>query len=205
MANRANFVTLMRIIGAIPLFFLIMLSPYNHQIKLAALGWLIFVALTDFFDGWLARSRYGQITDLGKELDPLADKLLVAAIYIPLIHVLETALLPILTFIMIFRDTTVSWLRSVAAHHNLTISARSSGKLRTICSYTLGFVLVARIKVNSPSAAWWLTDWTVDLPHWLLGILIALLAGVTLYSLYDYLSAAPFLRRLIRSPNFKKM
>lgn len=204
MANRANFVTLMRVLGAIPLFFLILLAPYSHRVKLAALVWLAVVALTDFLDGWLARSRYGQVTDLGRELDPLADKLLVAAIYIPLIHVLETSLLPILTFIMIFRDSTITWLRSMAAHLRLSISARPSGKLRTVCSYTLGFVLLTRIKVSA-TPAWWLTDWTVDLPHWLLGILIALLAGVTLYSLYDYLSAAPYLRQLIRSPNFKKM
>ncbi|MDD5109588.1 MAG: CDP-alcohol phosphatidyltransferase family protein [Patescibacteria group bacterium] len=203
MANRANFVTLLRIIGAVPLFFLILLAPYDHRIKFAALIGLAVVAVTDMVDGRLARSRFGQITDLGKEFDPLADKILVAAIYVPLIHVLATSLLPVLTFIMIFRDTTVSWLRSVAAHHHQTISARSSGKLRTIGSYTLGFVLISRIKVNSVNTDWWLTDWTIGLPFWLFATLIVIMAGFTIYSLCDYLRAAPFLRKIIRNPDFK--
>lgn len=95
----------------------------------------ILAAFTDFLDGYLAR-KWKQVTDLGKFLDPVADKLLVdsALIYLCLPHFgMDTLSIPLTcAIIMIIRDLVVDALRFVAASKGIVLAANVFGKLKTI-------------------------------------------------------------------------
>lgn len=100
--------------------------PVNHLV-----GALIFIfaAATDWLDGYYAR-KYDLITNLGKFLDPLADKLLVSA---ALILLVEIGLAPAwIVIIIISREFAVTGLRLVAAGEGIVLAASNMGKLKTV-------------------------------------------------------------------------
>jgi len=90
----------------------------------------VLAAITDFLDGYIARKR-NLITDFGKMIDAIADKILVNSVLIILagtgfIH-------PIIPVIIVMRDTVVTSIRMVAASKGKVVAAIKSGKLKTIC------------------------------------------------------------------------
>jgi len=85
-------------------------------------------AITDFLDGYIAR-RTGQVSEFGKLVDPIADKIIVAAAFIMLVH-LGRAPAWIIAFI-ISREFAVSGLRAYAGTKNIVIDARFTGKTKT--------------------------------------------------------------------------
>ena len=104
------------------------------------------LSLTDKVDGYLARSR-GEVTDFGKFLDPIADKLLV---FSALLLLLEDGLVSVwVVFIILVREFLVSALRMVAASNGEVIAADSLGKAKTavtmvsLCGYYLAYALAA--------------------------------------------------------------
>ncbi|MDG6220872.1 MAG: CDP-diacylglycerol--glycerol-3-phosphate 3-phosphatidyltransferase [Candidatus Thermoplasmatota archaeon] len=101
------------------------LGPHN-----AVLATLVFIiaSATDMLDGYIARSR-GLITDLGKFLDPLADKMLVVSAFVYLVGVGRIPDWMVITIII--REFAVSGLRILAASQKVVISASSIGKLKT--------------------------------------------------------------------------
>lgn len=138
----ANIVTLLRIL-LIPVFVVVMLSPWpewmpESQFWAAWQPWiaaLVFAAIsfTDAIDGHLARSR-NEITDLGKFLDPLADKILVCAALLALV---ELNTFPSwVALIIIAREFIVSGLRMVAASQGKVIAASMFGKSKTVLQIT---------------------------------------------------------------------
>lgn len=100
--------------------------------RFAATGALIIfsvASLTDMLDGMIAR-RYNLITDLGKLLDPLADKILISAAFISLI---ERGLAPMwMVVVIIAREFLITGLRIVAANKHLILAAEKAGKHKTI-------------------------------------------------------------------------
>jgi CDP-diacylglycerol--glycerol-3-phosphate 3-phosphatidyltransferase len=121
-----NLVTMGRV-ALIPgtLFFIDNYSPLRSFI--AALLYLV-SASTDALDGYLARSR-GQVSVLGKFLDPLADKLLVTAV---LVFMVGLGRVPAwIVVVMIARDLAVNGLRSVASAEGLVIAASDGGRIKT--------------------------------------------------------------------------
>jgi CDP-diacylglycerol---glycerol-3-phosphate 3-phosphatidyltransferase len=127
MFNLANNITLARIL-AIPLL-VVLLSFPNRFTNLAAMLVFIAAALTDLVDGLIAR-RYNLVTTVGKFLDPLADKLLIASVLIMLVD-LERA--PAWIVILIIgREIAVTGLRAMAVDQGLVIAADKYGKLKTI-------------------------------------------------------------------------
>jgi CDP-diacylglycerol---glycerol-3-phosphate 3-phosphatidyltransferase len=127
MFNLANNITLVRIF-AIPVLVVLLYFP-SRLTNLAAMLLFIAAALTDLVDGVIAR-RYNLVTTVGKFLDPLADKLLVASVLIMLVH-LERAPAWIVILI-ISREIAVTGLRAMAADQGLVIAADKYGKLKTI-------------------------------------------------------------------------
>lgn len=129
--NLPNYLTLARII-LVPLLVVILLTPYTENwfgISSYALAIGIFLAasLTDILDGHLARKR-NQVSNLGKLLDPIADKLLVSAALIVLV---EKHLAPAWAVVVILgREFIVTGLRSVAAADGIVIQAQMSGKIK---------------------------------------------------------------------------
>jgi len=134
----ANVVTALRI-TFIPVFVLLILAPWPEWVpdpQLAAWvkPWVAAVvftllAVTDSVDGYLARSR-NEVTNLGKFLDPLADKILVAAAMLALI---ELGKLPSwIALIILTREFLVSGLRMVASAEGKVIAASMLGKVKTV-------------------------------------------------------------------------
>ena len=132
--NLPNSITLIRILS-IPLLIWILsssrFSSANGEKELLASFVFIGAAMTDGIDGYLARRR-GQITTMGILLDPLADKLLIAAAFIVLVQ-LNPALVPAwVAIVVIGREFMVSGLRSIAASEGFTIEASDLGKFKMV-------------------------------------------------------------------------
>ena len=133
--NLPNSITLTRI-AAIPLFIWILCTPRfagepTGEREILASFVFILASITDGIDGYLARKR-GQITTMGILLDPLADKLLVAAAFITLVQ-FNPALVPAwMAMVIIGREFLVSGLRSIAASEGFTIQASELGKFKML-------------------------------------------------------------------------
>ena len=125
--NLPNSITLLRIL-LIPVFVWLYLEPTPERALWAGLVFSA-AAFTDFLDGYLAR-RSGQITNLGKLLDPVADKLLVASGLILLVQVQQVAVW--LAIVMIARELIVTGARAVAAKEGFIVHADSLGKFKVV-------------------------------------------------------------------------
>ena len=132
--NLPNSITMSRI-ASVPLliWFLSPNSPIRQpgEQELAASALFIAASITDGLDGYLARKR-GQITTIGMLLDPLADKLMIAAAYIILVAYNPRIVPAWIAVIIIGREFLVSGLRSIAASEGFTIDASEIGKLKTV-------------------------------------------------------------------------
>jgi CDP-diacylglycerol--glycerol-3-phosphate 3-phosphatidyltransferase len=130
--NLPNILTLARIV-AIPVVVLLLVAGPGRDIPpgRSVAAFLIFVcaAVTDLFDGYLAR-KYHMITDLGKLLDPLADKLLLCAALIMLIPVERVPAW--MAVIVVAREIGVTALRGLAATEGVVIAASQLGKWKTL-------------------------------------------------------------------------
>lgn len=132
--NLPNSITLSRICS-IPLLIWILSSNHfssaHGEKELLASALFILASATDGIDGYLARKRE-QVTTMGILLDPLADKLLIAAAFVTLVQ-LNPALVPAwIAVVIIGREFLVSGLRSIAASEGFTIEASHLGKLKMV-------------------------------------------------------------------------
>ena len=125
--NLPNSITVLRIL-LIPVFVWLYLEPTPERALWAGLVFAA-AAFTDFLDGYLARRR-GQITNLGKLLDPVADKLLVASGLILLVQAQQVAVW--LAIVMIARELIVTGARAVAAKEGFIVPAGSLGKFKVV-------------------------------------------------------------------------
>ena len=174
--NLPNLVTMGRVL-LIPavLYFMDNFNPLRTFI--ASMLWLV-AAAGDFLDGYLARSR-GQVSMLGKFLDPLADKLTVNAV---LIFMVALGRVPAwLVVVIIGRDLAINGLRSIASAQGLVIAASDGGKIKTALQLVAIMLLLIHfpypalgvgIPVDYHNAGWWL---------------LALSTVVSLYSGAEYM------------------
>ncbi|HYE83921.1 MAG TPA: CDP-diacylglycerol--glycerol-3-phosphate 3-phosphatidyltransferase [Clostridia bacterium] len=125
--NLANKITMIRIL-MIPVFIVFMLMDFTYHME-AALAVFLLASLTDKLDGHIAR-KYNMITDFGKFMDPLADKLLVTGAFVVLIQLgrIEAWIV----FVILAREFAVTGLRSLAAAQNVIIAASNYGKIKTV-------------------------------------------------------------------------
>lgn len=130
--NVPNKLSILRII-LVPLMVFFYLASFIPIGKIIALIIFILAALTDMLDGYIAR-KYNLVTDLGKLLDPIADKLLVLGALLLLIveGVIPSPYGVIAAILIIGRDFLVSALRQIAAAKNLVLAADKWGKIKTI-------------------------------------------------------------------------
>jgi CDP-diacylglycerol--glycerol-3-phosphate 3-phosphatidyltransferase len=129
--------TLFRIV-VVPLIIVFVISSDRVRVLIAA---VIFVAasLTDWLDGRLARRR-NQVTQFGTLLDPVADKLLVAAALVALVQV--DMIGAWVAMVIIGRELAVTGLRGVALSMGVAVPASSLGKLKTVFQYVAVTVLI---------------------------------------------------------------
>lgn len=185
----SNVITIARIL-LVPAFVCALLAPWPEWFGLSNLdeGWKPFVAAgifvaiscTDWLDGYLARSR-NEITDFGKFMDPLADKILVCA---ALISLVELGQLPTwVVLIILAREFIVSGVRMMAATKGVVIAASMLGKFKTV--FQMIAIVLFTIKdshmIGDFSEAIADRLWTVS---WIV-MLVAI--GLTVASMIDYL------------------
>jgi CDP-diacylglycerol--glycerol-3-phosphate 3-phosphatidyltransferase len=123
--NLPNFITLTRIL-LIPVFVVLFATPTPNR-SLSAGFVFVVAAVTDLLDGYLAR-RNGQVTTLGKLLDPIADKLLVLSALILLVNVDRVSAL--VAILIIAREVAVTGIRAIAASEGMVIAAETTGKYK---------------------------------------------------------------------------
>ncbi|MBQ6819289.1 MAG: CDP-diacylglycerol--glycerol-3-phosphate 3-phosphatidyltransferase [Clostridia bacterium] len=127
--NTPNKLTVMRMILT-PFFLLALLweFPFHYWV---ALGIFIFASLTDMWDGKLAR-KYNLITDFGKFLDPIADKMLTTAAFLGFIQLDLGVGVVWITFLVLMREFMVASVRMLAAAKGTVIAADIWGKVKTV-------------------------------------------------------------------------
>ena len=151
----ANKITLARI-ALIP-FFVIFATIGGVTCDVIALVLFCVCSFTDFLDGYVAR-KYHQVTDFGKFVDPLADKLLICAAMV--IFIDRGLMAGWMVFIILAREFIITSLRTIAAMKGTAMAAAWSGKVKT-CVQIAGVILIS------------LCGWVM--------------MAITLYSGYDYL------------------
>ncbi|MFO7749316.1 MAG: CDP-diacylglycerol--glycerol-3-phosphate 3-phosphatidyltransferase [Desulfobacteraceae bacterium] len=121
-----NFMTISRI-AAVPVFVVLLMYPGKLTAFLAAIVFSV-AAITDYFDGYLAR-KMKLVTNLGKVLDPLADKLLISSAFIMIVWLRHMP--PWVACAIIGRELAVTGLRSIIAEHGEDVAASWLGKYKT--------------------------------------------------------------------------
>lgn len=169
--NLPNKITLVRIF-LIPLFIAVLMTRGLSCCDIAAAVIFAVAALTDGIDGYLARKN-NHVTDLGKFLDPIADKLLIAS---ALICLVELQRIPAyMAIIIIAREFIVTGLRIVAISNGVVMAAEMTGKIKTVIQ-----IFATIIALLFP---------TVSVGSFTLGRVVMLIAALfTIYSGYVYLS-----------------
>jgi len=163
--NLPNALTLVRIL-LVPVL-VVALTVETPGGSAIAAGVFALAALTDGLDGYIARSRQA-ITTFGKVMDPIADKLMIAAALLSLVSLDRLA--PWVAMVIIAREFAVSGLRVAAGQQGVVIPASGLGKVKTIVQVVAVFALIAS---GDPDAAW-------------VQALVYLMVAVTVISGADY-------------------
>lgn len=181
----ANYFTFSRILFA-PLFLLVYLEHNALGISDILLPYVLLFLLalseaSDALDGFLAR-RYNQVTDFGKVLDPMADS--IARISVFLTFTLEPIKLPmILVFILLYRDSVVSTLRTICALKGYALAARKSGKIKAVVQAVSAIIVLI---LMIPHSLGYLSTENLHLAG---TAIVSVAAAYTVYSGVEYIYA----------------
>lgn len=185
--NLPNSITLIRI-ASIPLLLWILSSTHftstHGTQELLASAIFIAASVTDGIDGYLARKR-GQITTMGILLDPLADKLLIAAAYVVLVQYNPSLVPAWIAVLIIGREFLVTGLRSIAASGGFTIEASELGKFKMVVQ----IVSVVAVILDHQWKEWPIYGNFVFPVHWIAYVSIWFVVCVSLISGIDYFAA----------------
>jgi len=175
-------------IFSIPLLIWILSSSHfnteNGSTELLASALFIAASMTDGIDGYLARRR-GQITTMGILLDPLADKLLIAAAFVTLVQFNPSLVPAWIAVVIIGREFLVSGLRSIAASEGFTIEASDLGKFKMVVQ----IVSVVAVILDHRWKEWPVYGNLVFPIHWIAYLAIGFMVCVSMVSAVDYFAA----------------
>ncbi|MCM1105780.1 MAG: CDP-diacylglycerol--glycerol-3-phosphate 3-phosphatidyltransferase [Blautia sp.] len=168
--NLPNRLTMFRVI-LIPFFVFFLLAPcFENYGNYIATAIFIVASFTDLLDGKIAR-KYNLVTNFGKFMDPLADKLLVCSAMICLI---ELKRIPAwVVIVIIAREFIISGFRLIASDNGVVIAASYWGKIKTVFQMVMVIVLI--LNISHP------------LFYWLGIVLIYVSLALTVISLIDYI------------------
>ncbi len=169
--NLPNKLTILRVI-LIQFFVFFLLTDFVPYHYLIALVIFIVASLTDMADGKIAR-KYNLVTNFGKFMDPLADKLLVCSAMICLIPLGQLAAWVVV--IIIAREFIISGFRLIASDNGIVIAASYWGKFKT--TFQMLMIIVLILELQFPNAVF----------HWLGIILTWVALALTVISLIDYI------------------
>ena len=165
--NLPNKLSIIRV-ALIPVI-VVLLYQQSDACRIIAGALFIIASLTDFLDGYIAR-KYDLVTNFGKFIDPVADKLLVLTTLIMLLHRSQTEAWIII--IILCRELSVDGLRLVAVTQGKVIAASPFGKIKTTCQMIM---ITAAILLNQSAFS-----------TWYMIILTAAAVVMTLFSAVDY-------------------
>lgn len=194
-----NIITVARI-AACPVIFFLAIAP-GVGARVWAFVLFVVAGLSDVWDGYLAR-RYGLITDMGKLLDPIADKLLLVATFVPFFIISRRGgeldliplwgALPVWVMVVIFgREIFITLFRSYAVRRGVVIPAGTSGKRKAlfqalfIGALLLWYPLSAVAEERGWEGAAW-GAWSLLHTTWV-GVTLGVAIVLTVYSMLDYL------------------
>jgi CDP-diacylglycerol---glycerol-3-phosphate 3-phosphatidyltransferase len=193
--NLANKLTFLRI-ALVPVFMLFVFidHPVTRLLALLIFGG---ASLTDLYDGWLAR-RHNYITDLGKFMDPLADKLLVSAAFISFVELQELSIPAWMVIVIISREFIITGLRTLAAAKGKVLAASRAGKYKTTSQMTSIIIILTILALNAMYKSGYINlrfenfDWyftTRLICYWLMALTTVLTAisGMSLIHKYKNL------------------
>ena len=138
------YLTLVRVVMS-PIFLVLYLHGQAWGISQTTLPFvLLFIVvlceITDFFDGFLAR-RYGNVTELGKILDPMADSIFRLSVFLSFTQ--GVVQIPLMVVLLIFlRESIITSLRTVCALQGVALAARISGKVKAVIQATTVFFIL---------------------------------------------------------------
>lgn len=142
--NLPNKLTLLRMI-LIPFFVFFLLTEYaGNYSEYIALGIFVVASLTDFLDGYIAR-KYELVTNFGKFMDPLADKLLVSS---AMICFVELGRIPAwIVIVIISREFIISGFRLIAVDNRVVIAASWWGKFKTALQIIMVILMILNLEI----------------------------------------------------------
>ncbi len=155
-----NLITIVRV-AAIPLL-IVLLYQHSETCSLVAAIIFIVVSFSDLIDGWLARRLHVE-TALGRYLDPLADKLLIAAMLVMLVDL--ERIHAWMAIVVIIRELWVTGLRAMAMEHGMVVSSDFWGKSKTVLQLLTVSMLIwpyPVLGISPQQVGWWLM-WPVML------------------------------------------
>lgn len=179
--NLANKITITRVL-MVPVFLFFLLTDLFPYKEIIAAGIFILAASTDGLDGYIARKRK-QITNFGKFMDPLADKLLVTAALISLVGMQK--LDSWMVIVIIGREFIVTGFRLVAVNEGIVIAASIWGKIKTISQIV---AIVALLLDNLFTDKLGLVVYTYGIQIKFDIVLMWIAVLFTIYSGFDYLN-----------------
>jgi CDP-diacylglycerol--glycerol-3-phosphate 3-phosphatidyltransferase len=175
--NWANRITLSRLL--LTVLFVIALNSSWPYGRTTALVIFLIAGLTDFIDGEIAR-RYGLITNFGKLMDPLVDKIMVAAAFISLVPLKAVPAWAATTIVA--RDFLITGLRLMASAKGRILPAESLGKQKTSWQmitiiFFLALLSIVELHYANETSTWWMRAWDEAGP-----VLVWITVALTIYS-----------------------
>ena len=149
--NVPNLLSLSRILS-VPVFIILMLEPSPVRALVAGVVFSL-ASATDWLDGYLAR-KWGQVTKVGKLLDPIADKILIMAALVTLVEIRSEVVHSWMAIVIIGREFAVTGLRAIAASDGIVIPAETVGKYKVGAQITAVLSLLLDYYLDKG----WLTD-----------------------------------------------
>jgi CDP-diacylglycerol--glycerol-3-phosphate 3-phosphatidyltransferase len=137
--NIPNLLSISRIL-AVPIFIVLMLEPSPVRVLLAGIIFSL-ASATDWLDGHLAR-KWGQVTKIGKLLDPIADKILIMSALVILVEIRSDVVPAWIAIVIIGREFAVTGLRAIASSENIIIPAETVGKYKVGAQITAVLALL---------------------------------------------------------------
>jgi len=178
-----NFLTILRLLIN-PFFLLIYIYPSYFfvtplTLPFVLLGLFFLSELSDLFDGYFAR-KFGQVTELGKILDPMADSITRICAFLTFTQ--APVNLPVLfVFIILYRDSVVSTLRTICALKGFTLAARISGKAKAVIQACAIFIVLVAMSAASLEVI------TQDQLQYIAILSVGFAALYTIYSGVEYI------------------
>jgi len=182
--NLANRLTMLRIV--LTFVFMMFLSWQGLFAKAMSLAIFAFAAISDYLDGWLAHKR-NMVTDFGKLMDPIADKILVLSAFLAFVQM--GIIKDWMVTIIISREILITSLRLFALNKGKVLTASKAGKHKTVSQmvvifFILGFIVFKQVMLDFFT---WNPDWEILIFKQIIVVLMWVTVSLTVYSGFSYL------------------